>query len=133
MITAKDINSLRKSIRAWKGDDKDAHMVKVYANDREDLGRLLDAIEDGDIKLARQLADSLDTLVRDQIPTTLYDKIQRQAEEEDEEADPNADEFRCEACGKKHDIEDSVRDKRTRKLYCVACADEPRVPKNCRE
>ena len=138
IITVKDINELRKNIRAWGKGNRDRTLAKCYAKDREDLGRLLDFIEDGNRAKAADLASSLDTIVRDQIPTPLYDKINNQYEE----ADPANDEFKCVACKKVHDIEDGVRDRRTNKLYCVACADErvaipvtwsPRVPQAYRE
>lgn len=154
IINVDDINELRDRIRAWGKGNRDKSLTKAYAKDRQDLGRIIDAIEDGNLKRAQRIAISLDTIVRDQIPNILWYKlhegeglsekatrrveleIARRARKTGEEADPNADEFKCENCRKVTDIENSCRDSRTKKLYCVTCADAPvimRVPSEYRE
>lgn len=81
-ITEQDIAKFKKSIRNWKwvpqpGDTPaDTKMMKrVHLKDREDLRMVLHYVEQGAYRDAAQEAYFLDTIVRDQIPTKIYNII----------------------------------------------------------
>lgn len=75
VITKKMISDFEKSIKAWKPTKETMDISHVYHNDRVDLREVLKAIKDGDYKTASEKAYHLDTVVRDQIPTEIYDRI----------------------------------------------------------
>ncbi len=56
-----------------KGDDPDPHMTSTIAKDHTDLRLVARALDDGDRCRAADLASSLDTLVREVIPVTVWD------------------------------------------------------------
>jgi len=53
----------------------DKELARQYAADVEDLTAFGDAVARGDLEEARRLADTMDTIVRDQIPVRLYHNI----------------------------------------------------------
>lgn len=70
--------SLDLSIRSWAAKAEtapDAGLADLYRRDAEDLQAIRDAYERGDLDSARSMIDSLDTLVRDQIPVHLYHEL----------------------------------------------------------
>jgi hypothetical protein len=73
-ITAKMIAKFEKAIKAWK-DDGDEEMAPTYVIDRCHLRSALDGLQTGNIKHAKDVISRLDTIVRDQVPTDLYDTL----------------------------------------------------------
>lgn len=52
--------------------DGDKELAEQYADDVGDLKAFRDALAAGDFETAGRLADAMDTIVRDQIPTPVY-------------------------------------------------------------
>jgi anti-sigma factor ChrR (cupin superfamily) len=74
----KDLEIMDLSIRHWRLCGKkcnDAELAEQYEIDAVDLTAFRDAVAEGDFDSARNLADAMDTLVRDQIPIRLYHTI----------------------------------------------------------
>ncbi len=57
------------------GRDGDVELAAGYAEDVADLRAILRLIEAGALHEAAEAIDCLDTLVRDQIPTRLYESV----------------------------------------------------------
>ncbi len=76
--TAAHLRRMDLAIRNWQlegeraAKDGDAELAKTYATDVADLQAIREAYARGEIDSARSMIDSLDTLVRDQIPMQLY-------------------------------------------------------------
>lgn len=76
-----DLKMMDLNIGLWQlegqraGEGGDAELAKQYARDVQDLTAFRDAVARGEIEAARRIADTLDTLVRDQIPVRLYHTI----------------------------------------------------------
>ncbi|HOD84529.1 MAG: hypothetical protein BWX88_05057 [Planctomycetes bacterium ADurb.Bin126] len=77
-MTAAHLRRLDLAIRNWEllGEQAagrgDTELASTYAMDAADLKAIRDAYARGDLDSARSMIDSLDTLVRDQIPLQLY-------------------------------------------------------------
>lgn len=73
-----DLARLDLSIRHWRllGEKRDKagdrEMAQQYETDAKDLEALRDAVAKEDFDAACRMADSMDTIVRDQIPLRLY-------------------------------------------------------------
>ena len=74
-FTKLELERFEKVIDAWKEEDRIEGLAKSYAIDRRDMKEILMAIKEGKYKKAAELTAELDTIVRDLIPTNLYDKI----------------------------------------------------------
>ena len=80
-ITKLDLRRLDQAIqrerrsgeRAARGGDKE--LAQQYATDVEDLTYFRDAVARGDHATARRAAYNMDTIVRDQIPVELYNRL----------------------------------------------------------
>ena len=76
----KHLKEFKENIKdwIWKGNKKDddyQEMVEVHTKDRADLTDVYNELEDEDYKMAFQLAYNLDTVVRDNIPTEIWDLL----------------------------------------------------------
>jgi hypothetical protein len=72
---------LKQVAAAWQKEGttnfkKDAHMLSVYASDSKDLLAIHSLFAKGQDKAAAQKASKLDTIIREQIPTELWDHLQ---------------------------------------------------------
>ena len=70
----KPVRDFEKAIKAWdcgKEDEKD--LSAADAADRKDLQKVLDLFKKGEFKKSFNAAWGLDTIVRDQIPDSVYD------------------------------------------------------------
>ena len=80
-IRRRELEQFRQSIESWErqgqeaGRDGDGELAAGYAEDVADLRAILRLIETGDLHEAAAAIDCLDTLVRDQIPTHLYESV----------------------------------------------------------
>ncbi len=80
-IRRSDLEQFRQSIESWvrhgreAGRDGDVELAAAYAEDVADLRAILRLIESGALHEAAEAIDCLDTLVRDQIPQYLYEKV----------------------------------------------------------
>ncbi len=80
-IRRRDLEQFRQSIESWErqgqeaGRDRDVELAARYAGDAADLRAILRLIEAGALHEAGEAIDCLDTLVRDQIPQYLYEKV----------------------------------------------------------
>ncbi len=80
-IRRRDLKQFRQSIESWErqgqeaGRDGDAELAAGYAEDVADLRVILRLIETGALHEAAEAIDCLDTLIRDQIPTRLYESV----------------------------------------------------------
>ena len=54
---------------------KNMDMARMYEKDVKDLTDILNCTNEGDFKLAWSVIDSVDTAVREEIPTRLYNFI----------------------------------------------------------
>jgi len=76
--TAARLRRMDLAIRNWQLEGEkaarrgDADLAGTYARDAEDLQAIRDAYARGELDSARSMIDSLDTIVRDQIPMQLY-------------------------------------------------------------
>jgi hypothetical protein len=68
----KGIEDFKTNIENWKGADD---MAKIYASDRKQLMRIYNFIKEGKLRQARNEAYYLDTILRDQIPSVVYNHI----------------------------------------------------------
>ncbi len=74
-----DLRMMDINIGLWRlqggqaAQDGDAELAKQYARDGEYLTAFRDAVARGEVDDARRIADTLDALVRDQIPIRLLD------------------------------------------------------------
>lgn len=70
-----EMKKFDKNIKAWAKNavgEKDKELAKGYRDDAKDLRRVYDLMLDGEYKKARRELEDLDTLVRDQVPNTVY-------------------------------------------------------------
>lgn len=80
-ILPADIGEFRDSIENWRTNGLDAEregdeeLADTYRQDVKELEHILGLVIASDYEAAREATYDLDTLVRDQIPTTLYDKL----------------------------------------------------------
>ncbi len=80
-IRRRELEQFRQSIESWArqgkeaGRDGDAELAAAYPEDVAELHAILRLIESGALHEATEAIDCLDTLVRDQIPTRLYDAV----------------------------------------------------------
>ena len=75
-----DLSKLEKAIHKnerYAEKDTDSEMRKQYSKDARDLNNVADAIRAGDHKKAARLIYKLDTIVRDQLPTRLYNEVMK--------------------------------------------------------
>jgi hypothetical protein len=76
-----DLKMMDLAIGNWQlegqraAKDGDAELARQYAKDVEDLQAFRDAVAQGDFDAAGELADAMDTLLRDQIPVRLYHTV----------------------------------------------------------
>jgi hypothetical protein len=72
-LTSKDMNEFARSISDWTWTaDEDREMLTQYMRDREDLKYVYDLIANKEYTYAAKSAANLDTIVRDQIPVTIW-------------------------------------------------------------
>ena len=71
-ITKKMMDDFKQSIKAWKHNKQTMDIKDVYAKDRKDLMQVYKYIEKKEYDKAYDKAYWLDTVVRDQIPTDIY-------------------------------------------------------------
>lgn len=72
---AEYLKELARSIERWdlQGEEcSDADLAAAYASDVKDLRRVHSAIAKDEIDEAAKIASGLDTIVRDQIPESVY-------------------------------------------------------------
>ncbi len=80
-ILPADIDDFRRSIDHWRAEgldakrDGDEELTDTYRQDVKELEHILGLVIASDYEAARDAIYDLDTLVRDQIPTTLYEKL----------------------------------------------------------
>ena len=80
-IACRDLEQFPQSIKSWKkhgreaGRDGDAELAAAHAEDMADLRAILRLIETGALHEATETIDCRDTLVRDQLPQYLYEKV----------------------------------------------------------
>jgi len=80
-ITKTMIKNLQKSIKNWTIErhapdfQKDKSLKEMYKNDRQDLRKVLNLIRTKKPYDAALFLYNLDTVVRDQVPTALYDTL----------------------------------------------------------
>ena len=80
-IRLRELEQFRQRIESWgrqgqeAGRDGDAELAAGYAEDVADLRAILRLIETGALHEAAEAIDCLDTPVRDQIPTRLYESV----------------------------------------------------------
>lgn len=77
-ITQKHIAEFEKRIRAWKAEGElknDKEMIKCYKDDRQGLRDVLSLIKKGKYKRAGWLIYRLDSIVRDQVPSPIYNFV----------------------------------------------------------
>jgi leucyl aminopeptidase len=77
----RDLERLAQAIARWERQGQewaaegDAEMARVHAKDAEDLRKVAEAVKDGEYELARARVQRLDTIVRDQVPCRLYNRL----------------------------------------------------------
>lgn len=75
-ITEGDLSYFETKIDNWKEDNKkDKKMVEAYTKDRKELRIILGFVKKGKYKEAGEHAYFLDTVVRDVIPSKIYNII----------------------------------------------------------
>lgn len=75
--------SVKEAAEHWLQDGKngfkdDPHMLKAYREDYNQLVKLANLIESGKYKPAAKYAQSLDTILRDEIPHDVWDFLWEQ-------------------------------------------------------
>ena len=69
----KEVEQFNDSIAAWKDNGEgDINLKKVYAQDRKDLREVLRCLKKGYLKTAYDRASFLDSIVRGQIPDSVW-------------------------------------------------------------
>lgn len=70
---------IRAAARAWaeraEGED-DPSQARMYRSDAKDLGKVANLVQAGRIQAARDAA-GLDTIVRDQLPQSFFDLLEK--------------------------------------------------------
>jgi len=74
-LTGNELDRFENSIRTWHGDGKDKKLENVYVSDRAELTLVLKLVSNGKIKAAAKEASRMDTIVRDEIPLSVYYKL----------------------------------------------------------
>lgn len=74
-ITSDMLKKFKDNIKAWKENEYTRDIKKVYAQDRKDLTVIYNLIKKGDMEIAGKMAWNLDTIVREQIPSSVYNAI----------------------------------------------------------
>ncbi len=80
-IARSDLDQFRQSIASWErqgkeaGRDGDVELAAGDAEDVADLRAILRLIVIGELHETAEAINRLDTLVRDQIPVSLYDAV----------------------------------------------------------
>ncbi len=80
-IARSDLEQFRQSIESWErhgreaGREGDVELAAGYAEDVADLRAILRLIETGALHDAAEAIDCLDTLIREQIPQYLDEKV----------------------------------------------------------
>lgn len=74
-VDRKDLGKFEKEIKKWGKDNKDDSLEIMYARDRIDLSLLVTALKDKNLQWARTIVGNMDTLLRDQIPSKIYESI----------------------------------------------------------
>lgn len=70
---------IRAAARAWADradDDDDAHLARVYRSDAKGLMKVARLVDEGRIQRARDAA-GFDTIVRDQLPQSFFDRLEK--------------------------------------------------------
>jgi ketosteroid isomerase-like protein len=73
---ASEIRTVARDWAANAEDEDDPSMVRMYRSDAEDLRKVAQLVDEGDIQGARDAA-SLDTQVREQLPQSFFDLLER--------------------------------------------------------
>ena len=74
----KNLDAFAANIACWEDHGKfvrergEEDLADAYFSDARDLKRVLEAIKAGDFDTAAKIAFSLDTIVREQIPDSIY-------------------------------------------------------------
>ena len=71
-ITSEMISKFRKNILAWQPSKYTQDIKHVYAQDRKQLMQVFSLVKEGKLSQAGEKAYWLDTIVRDQIPNSVY-------------------------------------------------------------
>jgi len=77
----RDLERLAQAIARWERQGQewaaegDAEMARVHAKDAADLRKVAEAVKNGDYEIARDRVQRLDTIVRDQVPCRLYNRL----------------------------------------------------------
>jgi len=77
-ISFRDQQRFVNAINKWKMyslETKDKELAAAYKKDAEDLKSIYDAIIDDRYDIAQRLINKLDTIVRDQIPLSVYNIV----------------------------------------------------------
>lgn len=77
-ITKQHIKDFNKAIRAWKDNGSfknDKGMLACYKKDRADMRKIVTMLKKGQFSEAGEAMWGLDTIVRDQIPNSVYDLV----------------------------------------------------------
>jgi len=72
---ADHLKALARNIEGWAIQGKECsntELAEAYASDVKDLRKVYAAIAEDNIDEAAKIADRLDTIVRDQIPESVY-------------------------------------------------------------
>lgn len=71
------MEDFKKRIKSWKCPYKDVFLNKAYTKDRKELRKVYNLIKAGKWKAAGEIAKYLDTIVREQIPSVIYNHIDK--------------------------------------------------------
>jgi hypothetical protein len=75
-IPIKELRTFEMVIQEWgHSDEVDPDLAITYKKDKIELHKVLNRLKKGDIKGAKKLIDDMDTIVRDVIPESLYNKL----------------------------------------------------------
>lgn len=77
----RDLARLREATHKWKtawSDESDREMIRLYAEDAKGLAKFGEAVRRRNWKEAYRRARGMDTVVRDQIPQRLYNRVCRE-------------------------------------------------------
>jgi hypothetical protein len=81
-LPMKNLDAFADNIAYWEDQAKfvrergEEDLAEAYLDDARDLKRVLEAIKTGDFDTAAKIAFSLDTIVREQIPDSVYRFLQ---------------------------------------------------------
>jgi hypothetical protein len=80
-VANQHLKVLAQSIANWEQNGKecsDADLAEAYQSDVRDLWKVHAAMKKGDLALAAKIAFDLDTIVREQIPNSVYELLERE-------------------------------------------------------